>query len=257
MKQSTGADSYRGFVTALRTLSMLPIPGRDASSMAYSLPWFPAAGGLLGLIVYVCTAAVGSVLHGRWPEASAFLAIVIGIYLTRGFHLDGLSDWADGYGAYSNRKRILEIMKDSRVGVFGVLALIAVVLGKWIAITRLAESHSIFMIPAAYIISRTMIVLLAVSLPYARPEGGTAASVVADARISHLVIAFVSAVVLLAFFYGWTGLLLMGIGLIVCACFGWSCYARLGGVTGDLLGACNELVEVAVFFSAVLVVGAA
>lgn len=253
MNKLISAESYRGFITALRTLSILTVPGRDASSMASSLPWFPIVGGLLGLIVYGFTAAVNYLLGGTWPQAAAFLGIASGIILTRGFHMDGLSDWADGFGGYSNRKRILEIMKDSHVGVFGVLALIIVILGKWIAVTRLVEINLIYMLPAVYIISRTMIVALAVCLPYARPEGGTAAAVVSDAGYMHLIIAGLSATALLAIFYGWSGLLLMGIGGIVCACFGWSCKLRLGGITGDLLGTCNELVELFVLFAVVIV----
>lgn len=246
-------ESYRGFISALRTLSILTVPGRDASSMASALPWFPLVGGLLGLIVYGVTAGADYILGSTWAEAAGFLGVASGIILTRGFHLDGLSDWADGFGGYSNRKRILEIMKDSHVGVFGVLALIIVLLGKWIAITRLAEIHCIYLLPAALIISRTMVVALAVSLPYARPEGGTAASVVSDAGYMHLIIAGLSAAALLSILYGWNGLLLMGIGAIVCAGFGWSCNRRLGGITGDLLGTCNELVELSVLFAAVVV----
>ena len=236
-------ESYGGFVTAMRTLSILPMYGPEAKNMPSSLPWFPVAGLILGSLAYV-PAYLTTLAFGRtWPSASAFVAVAAGVYLTRGFHLDGLSDWADGFGSIGDREKTLAIMKDSRVGVFGVLAVAIVLLGKWVAITRLFRyGAGVWLIPA-YIISRSMIPDLAVRLPYARLGGGTAASVVTDSRPVHRIAALSISVLLTASLFGLPGLAALIIGLAATAWFGHGCRRRLGGVTGDLLGACCELIE--------------
>lgn len=241
-----------GLITALRTFTVFPVPGQDAKSMAGSLPWFPIVGVILGGLVYAVTAAFQRFTHSDWPEAAAFIAVAAGVFVTRGFHLDGLSDWADSFGALNNRKRMLEIMKDSRVGVFGVLALITILMGKWIAVTRLCSDNGILWIMAAYIISRTSQVEMITTLPYARPEGGTASAFVSGARPIHRWIAHLLAILLLFVLFGWQGLIFLIIGGIVGIVFGIWCRRRFGGVTGDLVGACSEIVETTVLFATAL-----
>jgi len=239
---------FGGLVTAMRTLTIFPIPGRDADSMASSLPWFPVVGAILGSILYLIGTLLTRFIIPDWPETVAFLLVAARIYVTRGFHLDGLSDWVDSFGAMNNRKRMLEIMKDSRVGAFGVMALAMILLGQWIAITRLCEQGNILWIVAAYIVSRTAQVEMATTLPYARPEGGTAGAFVGQAQPHHRRIAFSLAAILLFILFGWQGLIVLLIGEIVRIGFGFWCYRRFGGVTGDLLGACSELVETTLLF---------
>jgi adenosylcobinamide-GDP ribazoletransferase len=244
-----------GFVTALRTLSTFPIPGRDADSMASSLPWFPIVGAILGGIVYMVGILLTRYILPDWPEAAAFIIVSTGIYLTRGFHLDGLSDWADSFGAMNNRKRMLEIMKDSCVGAFGGMALVMVLLGEWIAITRLCRHYELLWIVGVYIVSRISQVELAVTLPYARAEGGTAEAFVREAKMLHRWIAFTVAAILLFVLFGWRGLVLLLIGEIIRMLFGFWCKKRFGGVTGDLLGACNMIVESGLLFLSAVCVG--
>lgn len=242
-------EALGGLVTAFRTLTILPVPGKDANRMASSLPWFPVVGLALGLIVYCSASAVNYATSGKWPEMSAFTALVAGTLLTRGFHLDGLSDWADSFGSIADRKRMLEIMKDSRVGVFGVLALVCVMLGKWIALVRLWQLHAGYWIVAAYVISRTMQVELATSLPYARLEGGTGQDFIKGSRLHHRILALALAVMIVCAIFNANGVIAVAIGLLVCRLFGLSCRKRLGGITGDTLGASSEIVELVVLLA--------
>ncbi len=236
----------RGLVTAVRTLSIMPIPGRDADNMASSLPWFPIVGGILGVLLYgFCLLAELVGLNTGltvWPEGVAFLVVAMGAILTRGIHLDGLADWADGFASITKKERTLEIMKDSRVGTFGVLALIAVFFAKWIAVTRMVGNGSTLWLIAAYVVSRTIQVELAYSLPYARASGGTGASFVNGALLRHRLGAWLIAVALLAAI-GPYGPVALVPGIAAALVLWYWFRRRLGGVTGDLLGASSEIVE--------------
>ena len=234
-----------GLVTAVRTLMTLRVPGKDAEDFASALPWFPLAGGMLGAVL--CGAAWCACAWLRWPEAGAVLVLVLGFLLTGGLHADGLADAADGLLGTRDREKSLRIMKDPTIGAFGAVALICVFLTKWVCLVRLLEHGRGAWIMIAYIVSRTVQVDLAVSQPYARAEGGTAAGFVRGATVRHVVGALAMAVILLwPLPCGGLALAALLLGLLLERWFGIRCLRRLGGVTGDLLGACSELIETAV-----------
>jgi adenosylcobinamide-GDP ribazoletransferase len=238
----------RGLFTSLRTLTIVPLPGRDAASMAASLPWFPLAGLLVGLVLSAGAWGVGFVSGGDWPEAAALFILFCGTVITGALHADGLADWADSLGCRGDRARALAIMRDSSVGAFGVLALVLFGLAKWVALVRLVDEGMYLWIVAAYVVSRTMQVELATTLPYARAEGGKAASFVEGARPVHRGLAHALCLAMLVALMGPAGAAVHATSLAVCRTFRAWCVRRYGGVTGDLLGACNELVETFVMF---------
>jgi len=188
-----------------------------------------------------------------WPEGTAVLVVITGTVLTRGLHLDGLADWADGFWGGKDREDVLKVMKDPRVGTFGSLALVLVLLAKWVFLTRLVAEGTPIWIIAAYIVSRTCQVDLAGPQPYARPEGGIGGAFIRKANLRHAALAAVLAGILLLGVCGLNGtwIATLALGLLISRAFGLRCGARIGGVTGDLLGACSEIVE-----TAVLAVGA-
>ena len=235
---------WRGLITAMRTLTTLRVPGRDAEDFASALPWFPLVGGLLGAVLCGVAWCAGVWFH--WPEAGALLVLVLGFLLTGGLHADGLADAADGLLGTRDREKALRIMKDPTIGAFGTVALICVFLAKWVCLVRLLEHGRVAWIVVAYIVSRTVQVDLAVSQPYARAEGGSAAGFVQGAAMRHVVAALVVAALLL-----WPlptrGMVFAALmlGLLLERWFGIRCQRRIGGITGDLLGACSELIETA------------
>jgi len=235
-----------GLVTAARTLTWLPIPGRDAVSFASALPWFPLVGTLLGLILYGAALVTGQ----GWPGGTAILVVAGGTLLTRGLHLDGLADSTDGLFGGRTRERALAIMKDSRMGAFGGIVLVLVLLAKFVAVSRLVSlSATIWIIPA-YIASRTVQAVLAASMPYARAEGGTAGSFVAQAGPRHAMLALAVAIALVVGLGGpnWRWPAALGMALCLAVLLGAGFRRRVGGITGDLLGASSELTELAVLF---------
>ena len=235
----------QGLATAFRTLTILPVPGKGARDAASSLPWFPVVGAALGGLLYAMTLPFQAIGGASWPEGVALLVVVAEGILTRGLHLDGLADWADGFASMTDRTETLRIMKDPRVGTFAVLALIAVLGAKWIALTRMVEGDSALWVFGALVVSRTIQVELAVSLPYARDDG-TAASIVRGAATRHRVGAWLLAALVLVVVLGPTGPAAFLLGLAIARSLGCWFRRRVGGVTGDLLGAGSEIVETAI-----------
>jgi adenosylcobinamide-GDP ribazoletransferase len=240
-----------GFVTAVRTLTILPVPGKDSERLASALPWFPLVGGLLGAALYGLARAAGLLPDGVSAAAVGAVALLVaGTVLTRGLHLDGLADFADGFGGSRDRERVLAIMKDSSVGAFGAVALTVVLVAKFAAFHSILGLKLWEWVPVALIVSRTVQVELAAALPYARPEGGTAGSFVQGSRGWHRFVAAVVGLALCVGAAGPAGAAALPAGWIVARLLGVWYKRRVGGITGDLLGATSEMVETALLLAA-------
>ena len=236
----------QGLITAFRTLTILPVPGRESEDFAASLPWFPVTGLTLGALL----ALAGGLwvrCPGTWFEGAACLLLAASIMLTRGLHLDGLADWADAMGGRPEKEVRLNILKDSRLGAFGGLALGVVLLAKWAALARLLALGAIGSIVPVLIVSRAMMAELTSTLPYARSGPGTAGPFVRGAtgrrRASALLFGFA-----LCLFWGLSGILCFFLGWLGTRLFAHHCRTTFGGVTGDLLGSLNELLETGLLF---------
>ena len=236
-------QACRGVITAVRTLTVLRVPGRDADAMASSLPWFPFVGLLISVAVGLTFAATLYYLH--WLAGAAVLAMVVSAVLTGGLHLDGFADTLDGWRGGRTRERRLEIMKDSRIGAMGALGLTLVVLLQYVALTRLASvpRDAMLLLPLAFILSRLAMTLLAVSLPYARAEGGTAEHFVKGAQGWHFIVALFAAALLCGVIGGALGLAAVMVSVLLT--LGLRRWMRIvfGGVTGDLLGFASVVTE--------------
>ncbi|MBW1723664.1 MAG: adenosylcobinamide-GDP ribazoletransferase [Deltaproteobacteria bacterium] len=237
----------RGLVTALRTLTVIPVPGKEGEHLSDSLPWFPVAGLALGALFYLLARLWLEILGDSWSSGGGALILFETIILTRGLHLDGLADWADALGIRKGRKQRLAVMKDPHLGSFGVLALISLLLLKWAALSRLLASGSILWLLAIGTVSRGMMVELITTLPYARSGEGTARPFLEGARPKHRFLAF-SITLALCLWPGPVGLVLFGAGWIVTHIMRYFYKKGFGGITGDLLGANCEIVETVLLF---------
>ena len=238
---------YRSLATAIRTLTVCPMPGKDASRLESALYFFPLVGFGLGWILYRTAILFGTGPQARWPEGTAVLLTALGLAMTRGLHLDGLSDWADGFWGGRDREHTLTIMKDSRIGSFGAAALVVALLAKWACFAELIRLGAQTWIVTAMVVSRTTQVALAATQPYARAEDGTGGPFIRQARIRHFLAALGLASGLLFLWHGsdWRWIPALALGWILARVFGLWCWHKIRGVTGDLLGAVSELSEIA------------
>ena len=242
---------FSGLVTAFRTLSILPVPGREASDRSHALPFFPVVGLSIGIFLWILSLVNCAIPGGGWPMGVAALMLLASVLITRSLHLDGLADLADAIGGGWDQSTRLEIMKDSHLGVFGAVAIIITLLCKWLAFTRLITAQTTVWVILIYMISRTMQVHLAVRLSYARPEGGTASSFVETATGYQRAAAFLITLVA-AFAFGPVGLLALVLAEIITWGYDTWCKKNMGGITGDLLGAGNEIIEVTLLLLAAI-----
>lgn len=233
-------EKMRGLITAFRTLTIIPAPGRDTEKMSSSFFFFPFVGGVIGALVCGCAWVIG--VKAGWHVGAGVVCVGLGALLTGGIHLDGLADTFDAMGGRTLERR-LEIMKDPRVGSFGVIALVVVLLLKCAAIARLSEAGMFIWMILPFIASRAVQVEFAVLLPYARAEGGTAQSFVQGAGWFHFAVAVILAGVLGFAVCGWKGAVMtLAVCIIMPLLAPWM-KSKFGGVTGDLLGMASEIAE--------------
>jgi len=244
----------RGLITAVRTLTILPVPGVDAEKPADALPWFPAIGAVLGLLICGLLAMLEYLT--LWSAGLAAVAVAASVFLTRGLHLDGLADCADAFWGGWDRERVLAIMKDSALGTFGTIALVLVLLAKWSSIAALVGNGAVHWIIVAMTASRAVQVDLATGYDYARPEGGTGARFIGEATRGHWIPAAWATVALVVIFGGfsWRPIITLFLALALGRGFGQLCRKKAGGMTGDLLGAANEIIETAILLLAAAMV---
>ena len=240
------------FFGAVRFFTRLPVPawvGHSAEALNRSARYFPAVGLLIGAI-----GAVVYVLGGLfWPKTVAvLLAMAATIYATGAFHEDGLSDTVDGLGGGWDKARILEIMKDSRVGSYGVVALVLALLGKFMLLVEMRETWLPAALIAGHAVSRCAATTLLASMAYVREDALAKAKPLAT-RLSSGEMAVAAGFALL-------GLLLLPPlqALVACllAALATLWMARLfrrwlGGYTGDCLGATQQVSEIAFYLGLV------
>jgi adenosylcobinamide-GDP ribazoletransferase len=224
----------------------------DASALAAAQLWYPCIGALLGGLL----ALIDLALHGRLPVAAeSVVLLVVWEGATGLLHLDGLADCADGLLGLHTRERRLEIMRDSRVGSFGVAAVVLYLL---LANAALGSLHGVtrtVTLVAAPALGRAAMVGLAVALPYARSDGlGRGFQRAARGWPGGFALITVAVIALLC--AGAGGLVLIAAAATGCGGVGLLAWRRIGGVTGDVFGAGCEVAQAGVLLAAAAVQGA-
>lgn len=248
---------------AVTLLTVIPWPSRDAvpdrATAAAAMAWAPGVGVLLGAIAAALLALIDSL--GGGPLVGAVLAVAALALLTRGLHLDGLADLADGLGSGKPADDALAIMRKSDIGPFGVVTLVFAVLTQVAAIAH-AESLSAVR-GAAAVVAATTAGRLAMTwacrrgVPAARP-GGLGAMVAGTVRLPVLfaetVLALGAAMGAVAIWpeTGWTLPGAVAAGLAAAWLLERHAVRRLGGVTGDVFGALAEVATTVVALIACL-----
>ncbi len=240
------SSRFETFIGALRFFTRLPIPGQlgySSVALEKAIVYFPLAGVLLGAIC----AALFMVCALFWPKSLAVLvAMAATIRLTGALHEDGWSDVADGFGGGWDKQRILDIMRDSRLGSFGAVALTMLLLARYVTLLEIETAWLPFALIAGHAFSRLCATGIMVSMEYARTDGkGKPFS-------NHLSIGELAFVVLTGvaplFCLPWRQAASAAVLALLATLWLARLFKRnIGGYTGDCLGATQQLAEVAFY----------
>lgn len=245
-------EFYGDTARSLAFLSRLPVPGHffvgQSGAMSRTVQGFPLAGALI-LLPAAFVLAIMLTL-GATPLMAAVAAITVQTLLTGALHEDGLGDTADGLGGGRDRGHALTIMKDSRVGSYGVVALILIFAMRIAAIAGLAQHLSAvaaaLCLPAIAALSRALMVWHWSALPPARTDGVATSlrspekPALHTALISAVLIAAITIAPAISVFALFTTLAASAVAAVVFLGF---VRRRIGGHTGDTIGACQQICE--------------
>lgn len=273
----------KSMILALQLLTRLPIPVRiDADMKLYARAqvFYPLCGLVVGLLSFLAWRLGVFVSDGSYLVAALLAALAMAL-TTGALHLDGLSDSADGLLSSREPERMLEIMKDSRMGVMGAMALVFDIVARLVFVSQMGEAAWLALL-AAPIAAKSAVSAAAWSSPYARKEGlgqsiteytklsGVLANI--GVALACVAVVFTAPIYVIHVRMAFAGILGSD-WRFVPSTLGWACLAsplvagllgfalarlvtkRLGGVTGDIYGAVNEIVELLIFLSFVVMLG--
>ena len=245
---------FRIFLAALMFFTRIPVLQNNPADLNKASRYFPLVGIIVGVIGATVFAAASFIFRDN--TVAAFLSLGATLLTTGAFHEDGLADVADGFGGGWTKVRILEIMKDSRVGAYGVIALIVVIGIKIALLSRLGGNTIVFagMYVSAHAVSRVMPVFLLRFMQYSREDDTSSKSKPLATQISWLglftaIITGLIPLIVLSYYYNpYVFLSLIPCGLLTLY------LARyfnkwINGYTGDCLGATQQLNEIVFYLS--------
>jgi adenosylcobinamide-GDP ribazoletransferase len=225
-------------LAAAQFLTRVPIRLRQAPDLVAAVPWFPVVGALIG-------ATVGLVAAGSMelvpPAVAATLAIIVGLMITGAFHEDGLADTADALGGTTPERR-REILKDSRHGSYGVAAMCSTIVLRIVCVASLGPAAAFAGIVSAHTLGRgAAVATMAIARP--APHDGLGADYARGLRRGPAAVGVVSALTIGALVGGW-----WVVPLALAAALGAAAVIRLAhrafdGISGDLLGAVEQVGE--------------
>lgn len=243
----TLSRAIRDLRAALSLLSRLPLPAPAAFPNPPAVWAWPLAGLVLGALS--AGAGMAALALGLSPALGAALVLATGCLATGALHEDGLADTADGLWGGWDKARRLEIMKDSHIGSYGVMALLLVTLARWSAVSTLLAAGDWSALIAAATLSRAPMAALMAALPNARGSG-LSQSVGRPTRGQAALSALLAGLLALGLAGGAAFAMLIAAGLLTLA-LARVAMTRIGGQTGDILGASQQLAEVAALSAAV------
>lgn len=229
------------FLIALQFLTTFPVQLKAMPSKqqnGQSLLFYPIIGLLIGGIL----ALTAFTLQSLALILLSSMVLVLWIWLTGGLHLDGLADTADAWvGGFGDKERTLKIMKDPTCGPIGVLSLVIICLLKWSAIYVLLQQQSYFALILFPVLGRLAPLFLFLTTEYVR-EKGLGSSIAEFIPRTWALIIFVLCLCV-SLYFGWVGVISLIVFIITLTYLRFKFIQRIGGVTGDTIGASIEISE--------------
>lgn len=202
--------------------------------------FFPFVGLLIGIMLFL-TAKLSSLLLPL--SVSDALVLIVLIIITGGLHIDGFADTIDGFAGGKDKENILIIMKDSRIGTFGVTGLIMLLMTKYLAIQSLPVDSKYLILTVMPVFGRWSVLPMGLLFEYARTEGGTGKAFAGSIKLKEFIIGTILSSVIIVSLLGVKGFLMIAVIFIATLIIGRHSENRIGGITGDVFGATIEINE--------------
>jgi adenosylcobinamide-GDP ribazoletransferase len=239
MVRVSGFRRFTGFWGAAQFLTRVPVQLAEAPSLTRSVPWFPVVGALVGGALGLVAAGLAEVVP--MPVAAA-VAVLMGVLVTGAFHEDGLADVADAFAGGWSRDQRLRILTDPLHGSYGVAALSGSVILRIVCVSTLGPAAAFTGLVAAHALGRSAAVGAMAAFPTARQEG-LGADYTRSLRPVSAVAGVLAGVAATALVAGWWVVPLAVAALLAAAGVGALAVRKIGGVTGDVLGAVEQVAE--------------
>jgi adenosylcobinamide-GDP ribazoletransferase len=234
------------FLSAMQFLTRIPLPSLvyEEDSLARAVKFFPAVGALIGYAAALLHRALAPHLS-RPLTAIAVLTFLV--LLTGALHEDGLADSADGFGGGHTRDKVLLIMRDSRIGTYGAVALVLSLVGRMFLLAAIPLDHVLLYLIAAHVLSRWTALPLSYFLPAARQQDGQGARVARLTSSASLIVGTIFSFCLVGYMLRFQAIAPVTAAIVFTALSAWFYQHRIGGITGDCFGATNQLTELVIY----------
>ncbi len=253
-KLKTAWLSWLSLATALRFLTIIPIPGPWPKAQdnpliqAQSLLFYP----LVGLLIGICLITVNLLANAFSDWLSAVLILLAWVIVTGALHIDGLADSADAWlGGHGDKEKTMTILQDTHSGVAAIVAVVLILLLKLILIVELNTNLMIALLLSP-IIARTTVIGLFACTPYVR-ENGIASGMISLLPVRMIWISILAVATVITIWLDWHGMFMIMATMVVVALFRFMLQRRIGGTTGDTAGALIEIIELFILFNLVVI----
>jgi adenosylcobinamide-GDP ribazoletransferase len=242
--------SMKIFLLMLQFLTRIPLPFElqvDPADFPRGVKYFPVVGLVVGGLNTLCYYLFSLRFS---PSLAALGVIFANLMITGALHLDGLADTCDGFFSARSKEKMLEIMRDSRIGTNGAIAVFFDLGLRLILLLQINDYTALLRgILIAPVVSRTMMLLLILTCPAARVGDGLGNLFIGKTGWPANLVAFAFCLTVTVAVFGYRGLLIIGCNLLATVLYRQLALRKIGGMTGDTLGAMNEVSEILVYAS--------
>lgn len=237
------------FLTALMFYTRIPIVWRipfTETMLNVSVRYFPLVGAIVGAMVAGIFVGLSYIL----PYAVALvLSLCFSWIITGAFHEDGFADFCDAFGSFVTKEKALLVMKDSRLGTYGVLGTIGMVAAKFSVLYHIPVQALPYSIVFAHVASRVFPAWIIHFMQYVRLDDSSKSKPVGEK--SSIFNQLCASIIVLPFLFFYSKITCISLLVAICVslCFSWYLYKRIGGYTGDSLGALQQIIELAIYLT--------
>ena len=242
---------FEQFIILIQFMTRIPIPLKISYSekkFGKSIKFFPLVGLIIGLILYFSNFLITVYLKNIFYNKTiiAIFLIILEILIAGIIHIDGLADTFDGLFSYAKKEKMLEIMKDSRIGTNGAVVLILYFITKTVLISEIITTNPKYLIIFP-IIARLSTPVNAGLSNYAR-KSGMSNAIISENGIFEVIFSLALSIILVFYIIGIEGIITIFIAFIFIIIFMLNVRKKIDGITGDTMGACLELTSILVLF---------